>query len=177
MTKYMVKITAQIIGKSITSNSKEAFTLLEKNFFGEKVGEKVRYSPYEALYLFEKKILSVIEKEKILSQTEFENKLSRFEKNFHTKYVVYKDLRKKGHILKQGLKFGGDFTVYEKGKKPGKSHSKWVLFIEDEKNKISWTEFSSKNRVSHSTNKKLLIAIVDETEKPLYYETTWIKIQ
>jgi len=38
---------------------------------------------------------------------------------------VYKDLRDKGFIIKPGLKYGADFSVYEKGSRPGDEHSKW----------------------------------------------------
>ena len=88
---------------------------------------------------------------------------------------MFKDLREKGYVLKTALKFGADFRVYEKGKKLGKAHAKWVVFVEHETKKTSWHEFSAKNRVAHSTKKKLLLAIVDEEEGISYYEVSWSK--
>ena len=46
----------------------------------------------------------------------------------------FKDLRKKGYIVKTALKFGADFRVYEKGVKPGEDHAKWVVFPVHERN-------------------------------------------
>lgn len=101
---------------------------------------------------------------------------SKKDKKFNEKYVVYKDLRKKGYVVKTALKFGGEFRVYEKGKKPGTGHSKWIVFTDSEKNVNSWHEFAAKNRVANSTNKKLLLAIVDDEKDILYYEINWMKI-
>jgi tRNA-intron endonuclease len=81
-------------------------------------------------------------------------------------------LRNKGYILKEGLKFGADFRVYGKGDKPGKSHAKYLLYIVDTK-KIDTLDFAAKARIAHSTNKVLLIAIVDSESDISYYETRW----
>ena len=91
-----------------------------------------------------------------------QKKIQRLDKKIDTKYSVFKDMRKKGHILKTALKFGADFRAYEKGKMPGEEHAKWLVFSEKETGKFSWSEFSAKNRVAHSTKKILLLAIVDE---------------
>ena len=84
-------------------------------------------------------------------------------------------MRNRGYIVKTALKFGADFRVYDKGKKPGKTHAKWVVFVDHESKKINWNEFSAKNRVAHSTKKKLLLAIVDEESSVSYYEVSWIR--
>jgi tRNA-intron endonuclease len=73
------------------------------------------------------------------------------------------------------LKFGAEFRVYEMGLKPGEEHAKWIVFTENESKKASWNEFSAKNRIAHSTNKKLLLAIVDEEGDITYYEVDWIR--
>ena len=84
-------------------------------------------------------------------------------------------MRRRGFIVKTALKFGADFRIYDKGKRPGKAHAKWIVFVEHESKKLSWHEFSAKNRVAHSTKKKLLIAIVDEESDISYYEVSWIR--
>lgn len=171
----MEKIQAHIIGKTIYSNSKEAYTLVKKGYFGEHVNEKIIYLPEEAFYLLEHNKLEFIQKNKILSKQEARIKIQKIDKKFSLKYPIFKNLRKKGYTPKTGLKFGSDFRVYDKGKKPQQTHAKWLVFIEHESNKISWQEFSAKNRVANSTKKKLLLAILDNEEKITYYEVGWIK--
>ena len=113
---------------------------------------------------------------KKLNNDELLTKLSKGNKNFLTNYFVYADLTKKGYIVKSGLKFGGAFRIYNKGDLINQAHSKWVCIISESKNKFSWHEFASKNRVAHSTKKKLLVAIVDEENKVSYYESSWLKL-
>lgn len=150
------------------SNRKEAIDLASSSSFGELKEGKIQYNIYEVLYLLEKKkVVLVDSKNKQVSM----NKISkRVNKSF---YSVFKDLRNKGHILKEGLKFGADFRVYEKGSKPGKQHAKYLLYISKNKEKLDMKEFCAKARVAHSTNKVLLFAVVDSEQDISYYEVNW----
>jgi tRNA-intron endonuclease, archaea type len=171
----MNKIQAQLIRENISTNNAEAFSLFKKSNFGEPLGEKIQYSLTETLYLVEKGKIEVFEKNKKLNFEELLNKLKKFDQRINLKYPVFKDLREKGYIVKTALKFGADFRVYNKGTSPSKEHAKWIVFVEHESKSLKWHEFSAKNRVAHSTNKKLLLAILDEESKPSYYEVSWIK--
>ena len=171
----MEKIKAQLIGGSVFTNESEAFSLYKKSAFGEPVGEKIQYTLSEAMFLVEKEKIEIYSKNKIMPKEELIKKFQIIDKKFSIKYPVFKDLREKGYVVKTALKFGADFRVYEKGKKPGKEHAKWIVFVDNETNKISWQEFSAKNRVAHSTKKRLLLAIVDEESDVSYYEINWIR--
>jgi len=171
----MKKIQAHMLGKTISSNSVAAISLQKQSSFGEKSRDKIQYSIYETLFLVEKNKLEILSGKKVLSIKELEKKLQKIEKRFQSKYAVFKNLREKGHIIKTALKFGADFRVYTKGSKPGNAHAKWIVFVDEETSKISWHDFSAKNRVAHSTKKNLLLAIVDEENDVLYYEIKWIK--
>ncbi len=171
----MKKIKAYLLGDKIVTNDSLAQTLYQKSCFGEPISEKIRYSLSEAMFLVEKKVLEIWSPKRKLTSEELFKKFKRIDKKFPTKYAVFKDLRKKGYIVKTALKFGADFRVYEKGKKPKQTHSKWIVFTDTEQGKIDWKNFAAKNRIAHSTRKKLLIAIVDEEEAVTYYEVDWIK--
>ena len=171
----MQKIQAHIIGEIISSNSAEAHSLHKKSYFGERVGEKIQYSFSEALFLVEKKKMEIFSRGKKILEKELMKKFQRFDKKIQVKYPVFKNLRQKGNIVKTALKFGADFRVYSKGTKPRKGHAKWVVFVDYESKKLTWHEFSAKNRVAHSTKKNLLLAIVDEEGDITYYEVKWIR--
>ncbi len=178
----MNKIQVHLLGNSITSNSADAHSLYEKSAFGEKIADKIQYSSVEALYLVEKKKIEVVLKNKVISEKELAEKFEKQDKKFSNKFVVFKDLRDKGYVVKTALKFGADFRVYEKGVKPGRDkkdsqhqHAKWVCFVDHESGKLTWHDFSAKNRVAHSTKKNLLLAIVDEENSVTYYEVDWVR--
>jgi tRNA-intron endonuclease len=169
------KIKAVFTGESISSNTTDAINLYGKSRFGEMVESKVQYSLTEALFLQEQGKLDIYEKGKKLSQKKFIEKLKKLDPKIETRYIVFKDLRKRGYIVKTALKFGAEFRVYEKGKFPGEEHARWILYPVRETDTLTWHDFSAKNRVAHSTKKRLLIAVVDEENDVTYYEVAWIR--
>ncbi|MCK4552829.1 tRNA-intron lyase [Candidatus Pacearchaeota archaeon] len=171
----MKKIQAHIIGEIISSNSSEAHALYKKSCFGEPVAGKIQYSLSETLFLVEKNKIEVFSRNKKISEKELMNKFKRIDKKIQIKYPVFKDLREKGYIVKTALKFGADFRIYDKGQRPGKKHAKWIVFADHESKRLTWHEFSAKNRVAHSTKKNLLLAIVDEEGDITYYEVKWLR--
>ncbi|HRZ85939.1 MAG TPA: tRNA-intron lyase [Candidatus Paceibacterota bacterium] len=160
-------------GESIVSSSKEARDLYSQSVFGEYINEKIHYSLVEALYLVDKGKISVYSKSKKLNFNELIERCNKIDNKILFKFLVYKDLRNRGYLLKTALKFGADFRVYDKGIRPGKDHSKWLLYCVNESSEMTWHDFSAKNRVAHSTNKNLLIAVVDSEGGITYYEIAW----
>ena len=168
-------ITAQFTGEKITSTSPDAFTLYEKSRFGEKKQNKIEYSLVEALFLLSEKKIEILSRKKLISEEALMKKFRKIDKKIETKSAVFKDLRKRGYIVKTALKFGAEFRVYDKGIKPGKQHAKWILYTVKENETLNWHEFAAKNRVAHSTKKNLLIAILDEEGDISYYEIAWTR--
>lgn len=137
---------------------------------------KVQLNFLEALFLLEKDKIKILDgKNKEYDFDRFLKKVSKIEKRFWIKYCVYKEFRSKGYIIKTALKFGAEFRVYDKGIKPGQDHAKWVVFPVSESEAMTWYEFSAKNRVAHSTKKKLLMAVVDGENDITCYEVSWIR--
>jgi len=172
-----MKIISNLISSKVSSNTLEAYKLFDSRKFGEKIGEKIFYSTPEALFLVEENKMEIYDsKNKKLEERELTKKFEKTDKRFLEKYLVFKDLRKKGYLLKTALKFGADFRVYEKVYKSGKKHSEWLLITTSEDSKIKWSDITAKARVANSVNKKLIISIVDEEGSISYYETNWKKI-
>jgi len=171
----MEKVHASIIGGNIISNTPEAFSLYKKSRFGEPNGEKIQYSLSEALFLTENGKMNVTLKNKKISFKDLLKKAYSLDRRIYIKYPVFKDLRNRGYVVKTALKFGADFRVYDRGSFPGEKHARWVVFVDHESKRLTWHEFAAKNRVAHSTRKKLLLAIVDEEGDVSYYEVCWLK--
>jgi tRNA-intron endonuclease len=172
----MAKFKVIFNGNSCYSNKKEAFSLNEKSRFGEKKEGKILYSLFEALYLLEKGKIDLYKEDKKVNFEKFIELLRKKDSKIIVKYIVFKDMRTKGYLVKTALKFGAEFRVYDKGVFPGEDHAKWIIYPVKESDKITMHEFSAKSRVAHSTKKNLLIAIVDDEEDVTYYEASWIKI-
>ncbi|MEK6892929.1 MAG: tRNA-intron lyase [Nanoarchaeota archaeon] len=168
-------IQAQFSGDRITSLSEDAFSFYEKSCFGEKKRNKIEYTGVEALFLIEEGKMKTFSGKKSISFDELNKKIKKRDEKIEIKFVVYQDLRKRGYIIKTALKFGAEFRVYDKGVKPGENHARWILFTVKEHDALNWHDFAAKNRVAHSTQKNLLIAIVDEESDVSYYECQWLR--
>ena len=161
----------------ITEVSDEARELYNQSRFGSLSEKgKVELSLLEAYYLMEKGKLDVkSEAGRKVSPEAFVKKARKIEPNFWIRYCVFKNMRNRGYIIKTALKFGADFRVYDLGIKPGEDHAKWIVFPVDEASTLTWHDFSAKNRVAHSTKKKLLMGIVDAENDVTYYEIRWMR--
>ena len=163
-------------GRVLSEQSKQAKELYDQSRFGSTIKDSIQYSLVEGLYLFEKgKMLIYDGKKKKLTLKQFIWKGRKAEPNFWIRYCVFKDLRGRGYITKTALKFGADFRVYDRGIKPGEDHAKWVVYPVHEGETLTWYEFAAKNRVAHSTRKRLLMAIVDDEGDVTYYEVKWTR--
>jgi tRNA-intron endonuclease, archaea type len=158
-------------------NSDAARELYNQSRYGAMLeGGRVEVSLIEALYLLEKGRICVLDgRNKEMTFDTFLKKTKKNDPNFWIKYVVFKNLRERGYIVKTALKFGADFRVYDRGVKPGEDHAKWVVFPVHESSLLTWHDFAAKNRVAHSTKKRLLLAVVDEESDVSFWEARWIR--
>ena len=175
--KEIKKFTINLVGERlIAQDGGEARSLYDQSRYGELKDNKIQYSLVEGLYLLEKgKVDLLDDKDKVLNFDDFVKKAVKKESNFWIRYVAYRDMRNRGYIVKTALKFGADFRVYDRGIKPGEDHAKWIMYPVKETDALTWYEFSAKNRVAHSTRKRLLIACVDEENDCTYWEIAWTR--
>ena len=161
----------------ITENSDAARDFFSQSRFGVVLEDgKIQLSLHEALYLLEKgRILIKDYRGKELDLQGYLSKAKRIEPQFWIRYSVFKDMRNRGYIVKTALKFGADFRVYDRGVKPGEDHARWVVYPVHEGSTLTWYEFAAKNRVAHSTKKRLLIGVVDDEGDVSYWEIKWMR--
>lgn len=161
----------------ITENSNEARELFEKSVFGKILEDgRVQLSLFEATYLVKKGKLEVLDgKNKPISEEKLLKRARRFAPNFLVRYQVFKDMRDRGYIIKTALKFGADFRVYDRGVKPGEDHARWIVYPVHEGSTLSWHEFAAKNRVAHSTKKRIMMGVVDDEGDVSYWEIRWLR--
>lgn len=159
----------------LTESSDDARLLYDQSRYGSLLEDgKVQLSLLEGLYLMDKRKIKVVDgRNKEIDFQKFLRKAQRLEPKFWIRYCVFKDIRNRGYIIKTALKFGADFRVYDRGIKPGEDHAKWIVYPVHEASTLTWHDFSAKNRVAHSTKKRLLMGIVDEEGDVTYYEVAW----
>jgi len=145
---------------------------LRQRGFGEQKGSELVLDLFEALYLSEKEKFGVMESKggKALDAEDVIKHASKKIKNFYLKYQVFRDLRERGFVVKTGFKFGFDFRVYPRGKKPGEAHSQWCINVTSQDDKYNFIEMSRMVRLAGNLKTKLLNAVVDSENEINYYE-------
>ncbi len=176
-TKKDPVIGILIDARVITESSDEARDFYNQSRFG-KIAEsgKVELSLLEGLYLMERgRLIVKSESGRTLTSESYIKRCRKIEPNFWIRYAVFKDMRNRGYIVKTALKFGADFRVYDRGVKPGEDHARWIIYPVSEGSTLTWHDFSAKNRVAHSTKKRLLMGVVDDEGDCTYWEVRWLR--
>ena len=159
-------LSNDIVSIKIEEGSKRPIALHEKSLFGKIESDSLNLS-------LEKGRLDIYEDDVECSVGYIIDLLK--EQDFFGKYVVYRDLKDRGYVIKTGFKYGSDFRLYNRGRGPGQGHSDYLVKIIFENYEINALDFASYVRVSHGVNKKLLLAIVDDDFDITYYNIEWTR--
>lgn len=133
--------------------------LIKKEFFGKPFGNGLQLSIVESLYLLEKDVINVQNADgKKITQKRLINIIHKLQPDIETRFLVFKDLKKRGFIVKTGFKFGAHFRVYTK--QIDEAHAEYLIHVVDKEFKGTWAEMSRAVRLAHSVNKEFVFARV-----------------
>ena len=139
--------------------------------FGDLKGEKLYLTPYESFYLFEKQKIRVLKKQtrQGLNLRELVSRLSVGKPEIWIKYLVYRDLRDRGYIVRESTK-NFDFDIY------GKGPLRRLISIVYEGGEASLRKLSRLLKLSESEKKELILAVVDRRTDIVYYTLSSLKV-
>ena len=158
-------------GKIVINETRFQDELRTKGF-GEKENAEFVLKSYEALYLFHTKRLKLKNKPHIGFDSLFEL-LLKHNRNIMSVFLVYRDLRSRGYVAKEGFGFGNDFRVYERGdyeKKP----AKYVVFGINEGTNTTAREFASAVSQIQKMGKEAVVAVIERRGEVIYYKASTI---
>jgi tRNA-intron endonuclease, archaea type len=142
---------------------------LQNKGFGEKEDAEYVLKPYEALYLIYTKKLIIKDRDNTVDFDELVRTILKRDKNILTRFIVYRDLRSRGYIPKEGFGFGVDFRVYERGeyeKKP----AKYVVFGISEGTKIKADKLAETIEQITRMGKDAVVAVIERRGEVIYYK-------
>ena len=134
-------LSNDIVSVKIEEGSKKPIALNEKSFFGKIEADTLNLSVIEACYLLEKGRLDVFENDERCS-VDYLIEILR-NQGLYGNYIVYRDLKDRGYIIKTGFKYGSDFRLYDRGRSPGKGHSDYLVKVVFENYDIDVLDFAS----------------------------------
>ena len=157
--------------------------IFDSGWYGELLEDRLELALVETMLLLERGKIEIKNKKKKMSRKDFYEHCLKIDPRFHTRYVVYKDLRDRGLPVRTGFKFGCDFRVYERGVTPVKrgtkaphEHTKWIVFTVAEDFACSFQELSRAVRLAHNIRANMLWAVVDNENDVTYYSITYLSL-
>jgi tRNA-intron endonuclease len=148
---------------------------LRNKGFGDKEDDEYLLQTYEALYLLYLNKL-VITNGSIDNFGSLLKHVLKYDKEIVTRFLVYRDLRSRGYVVKEGFGFGVDFRVYERGEYE-KKRAKYVVFCINEGINVKVGEVSKHVREIETMGKNAIAAVVERRGEVIYYKLTNMKFK
>jgi tRNA-intron endonuclease len=146
---------------------------LRNKGYGDKEDNNYLLETYEALYLLHLNKL-VITNGDVVDFSDLMKHALNYDKEIVTKFLVYRDLRSRGYVVKEGFGFGTDFRVYERGGYE-KKRAKYVVFCVNEGINVKVGELSKHVREIETMGKNAIAAVVERRGEVIYYKLTNMK--
>ena len=158
----------------IVRDPASASQIYNKGYFGANLsGGALSLDLIEATYLVEAMRLAVFSKDEKLGMKELFRVATRIHPSFEIKYLVYRDLRQRGYVVKEGA-VPVDFRVLPRGGAPSKAASKFWVVALSERGVFDIEELLGLMEKVEQVRKTLLLAVVDEEGDLTYYNVKGI---
>ncbi len=142
---------------------------LEQKGFGEIENGKLFLQSFETLYLLYTNKLLLKKNKKQIDFDSFMSICQKTNSEIFTKFLIFRDLKTRGYVVKDGFGFGSDFRVYERGDY-GEKGAKFLIFglNEGQQEKIGILQ----NKIDEITQmgKEPIIAVIERRGEVIYYK-------
>jgi tRNA-intron endonuclease len=176
--EVIVPVGASLKEGVVTVSSPEGIEELSSKGYGVTENGKLRLTFYEALFLLGKGAIEITD-EKTKEKMVFQGLLKRFQsvdKDAWVRYLIYRDLRGRGYVAREGFGLGIDFRVYERGDY-GKGTAKHLIFGIQEGQPVSVEKLARTQRYVQNLKKNLVLAVINRRGEIVYYSLSELNLK
>ena len=155
--------------KRVRVAEKSSIDSLSQRGYGTEEDGNFNLTFYEALYLLDKQLLDI--KDEDGKAADFQHLLQLYEaadENAWVKYLVYRDLRSRGYVVREGFGSGIDFRIYERGAY-GKDTAQYLVMSTLEGKPLPTQNLLNAVQQCQSQKKELLIAVMNRRGEVVHY--------
>ena len=166
---FETKISAKLINEKIIVIDPKMQNILTERGFGESEKDNLILDPIETLYLLYN---NKLELKKVNKTIIFDELIQKYiQKNDDTliRFLLYRDLRTKGYVVKDGFGFGSDFRVYERGTY-GLKDARYVIFVFNEGTQQKIGKLYKNIDEITKMGKEPIIAVIERRGEIIYYK-------
>ena len=174
----LIKIESTLKENGVLVSSSQDIEGLSSRGYGVSENGDLSLTFYEALFLLSKGIIEVKD-EKTGQEVGFQSLLQCFQsmdENAWVKYLVYRDLRSRGYVAREGFGLGIDFRLYERGEY-GKEIAKHLIFVIQEGQPVYVEELARALKHVQSLKKKLVLAVINRRGEIVYYSLSQLTLK
>ena len=174
----VMPIGASLKDTVLTVSSPEGIEELTSKGYGLTEDGKFCLTFYEALFLLGKGAI-IVKDEATEEKLDFEELLKRFQsidKDSWVRYLIYRDLRSRGYVAREGFGLGIDFRLYERGDY-GKGTAKHLIFGIQEGQPITVEKLARTQRYVQNLKKHLVLAVINRRGEIVYYSLSELNLK
>jgi tRNA-intron endonuclease len=164
-------VQGELTNGRVLVNDEKAIDELAKKGYGEREAKQYFLQLYEALYLLNVNKITIRYKNGIINFDRLVDASLKKDKEGWTRFLVYRDLRSRGYVAKEGFGFGVDFRVYERGEYGNKS-AKYVVFGINEGTEMPIDKLNNAIEQIGRMGKEAVIAVIERRGEVIYYKVT-----
>ena len=162
-------VNGELVSDHTCISQKNMIHELELKGFGDVEQEKLFLKSFETLYLLYTKRLILKKNKKQIDFDIFMSICQKTDSETLTKFLIYRDLRNRGYVVKDGFGFGSDFRVYERGQY-GEKGAKFLIFGLNEGQQEKMGNLQKKIEEITQMGKEPIIAVIERRGEVIYYK-------
>ena len=162
-------VEGELISDETQISNKEMIHELELKGYGEIENNKLILKFFESLYLLYSNRLILKKGKKKIDFGGLMNICQKQNSEALTKFLIYRDLRNRGYVVKDGFGFGSDFRVYERGHF-GEKGAKFLIFGLNEGQQEKMGHLQKKIEQITQMGKEPIIAVIERRGEVIYYK-------
>ena len=162
-------VHGELILEQTSISDKKMIHELEQKGYGELEKQKLLLQQFETLYLLYTKKLILKKRKKQIDFDTFMNLCQKTNSEILTKFLIYRDLRNRGYVVKDGFGFGSDFRVYERGDF-GEKGAKFLIFGLNEGQQEKMGNLQKKIQEITQMGKEPIMAVIERRGEVIYYK-------
>ena len=169
---YLIEATMPAGETKIMVNETRCQDQLRSKGFGENQNSEFILSYCEALFLsFTNRLVIKNNEDDTIGFEQLIKMMLKHDPGILTRFLVYRDLRSRGYVVKDGFGFGIDFRVYERGeyqKKP----SKYLVYALNEGINMKIEELYDLIDQTARMGKNSVLAVIERRGEVIYYKAS-----
>ncbi|MFQ5941729.1 MAG: tRNA-intron lyase [Nitrososphaerales archaeon] len=167
-------VHGELVNGNVLVNDEKDIDELAKKGYGNKEGNMYVLKIYEGLYLLYANKLMIKHKRQSVDFDQMVDVAMKNNKEAWTQFLIYRDLRSRGYVTKEGFGFGVDFRVYERGDYRNKP-AKYVVFGINEGTKMQVEKINDAIEQIAHMGKEPVIAVIERRGEVIYYKVSKLR--